>query len=250
MFNYRFLPAVARARALLTSGALGAVREVQAVYWQQGAADPSRPATWKWDRTRGGAGALLDLGVHALDLVRCLAGEPEAALALHATFTRSRPDAQDPSRSVTVDVDDASVAVLRLVGGGLATLHASRVAWGSKNRLLLEVHAERGALRWDLERCNELALAEADAPRGVGWQTLLVEPELPPGAHWWPPGHVHGWADGFAFALAHLLRCVAEGRPVTPEAADFEDGYRAVAAAEAVAQAARTRREVLVAAGR
>jgi predicted dehydrogenase len=38
--------------------------------------------------------------------------------------------------------------------------------------------------------------------------------------------------------MAHLLTAVAERRSVAPEGADFRDGYRAVAVAEAVAQSA------------
>lgn len=248
-FNYRFLPAVRRARTLLASGAMGAVREVHALYWQQGAADARRAATWKWDRAQGGAGALLDLGVHAIDLIRWLAGEPETAMALEATFTHTRPAAEDPQRSVPIDVDDTSMALLQLQGGSVATLHASRVAWGRKNRLSLEIHAEKGSLLWDLERCNELMVCEASAAGGNGFQTILVEPDLPEGGQWWPPGHVYGWEDGFSFALAHLLRCIAAGRAVTPEAADFEDGYRAVLVAEAIARAARLGQAVAVAGG-
>ncbi len=237
-FNYRFLPAVRLARDIVRSGALGAVREMHAAYAQQGAADPRRPAGWKWDRQRGGAGALLDLGVHALDLVRCLAGEPLRVLARQATFVRERPALEDPARMVEVSVDDACAALLELSQGALATLRVSRVAWGRKNHLAIEVHAERGSLYWDLERCNELKLCEASAGGQLGFRTMLVEPDLPAGADWWPPGHVYGWEDGFTFQMAHLLTAVAERRSVAPEGADFRDGYRAVAVAEAVAQSA------------
>jgi predicted dehydrogenase len=71
-FAYRFDPLYARARALLREGVLGELREVSTSYEETFAPGGSPP--WRQERAAGG-GALLDLGVHHLDLLSWLTGE-------------------------------------------------------------------------------------------------------------------------------------------------------------------------------
>jgi len=46
--------------------------------------------------------------------------------------------------------------------------------------------------------------------------------------------------------LKHFLECVVTGRPVGPEGADFEDGYRASVIADAILESSRTGRQVTI----
>jgi predicted dehydrogenase len=71
---YRFDPLYQRARAALPM--IGRVREVSTTWLE-----PSAPGWPAWKRTRAeGGGALLDLGVHHLDLLRWLTGESLAGV--------------------------------------------------------------------------------------------------------------------------------------------------------------------------
>ena len=53
-------------------------------------------------------------------------------------------------------VDDAVLFIGRLSGGGLASFEATRLATGYHNANRFEIHGDRGALRFDFERMNEL----------------------------------------------------------------------------------------------
>ncbi|HEV2472745.1 MAG TPA: Gfo/Idh/MocA family oxidoreductase, partial [Chthonomonadales bacterium] len=73
-FNYRFVPALLRARELAQQGFLGDLYAFRVAYLHAGYVDPSRPYSWRVDRARSGGGAVADLGSHAIDLLRFLVG--------------------------------------------------------------------------------------------------------------------------------------------------------------------------------
>ncbi len=227
-FNYRRVPALALARRLVADGRVGVVRQVRVSYLQDWLVDAAAPMTWRLRRETAGSGALGDLASHALDQVRYLLGQE--VRSVHAT-TRTfvpRRDGDDGPEDVTVD--DAAWATLQTDGGAVVSLEVSRMATGRKNALEVEVYGDRGALRFDLERMNELGtcLDGADAFTRV----LATEADHPYVGGWWPPGHVLGWDHTFVHQAADLLRAVADGTDPTPS---FEDGLavqRVLAAVE------------------
>ncbi len=224
-FNYRFVPAVRLARGLIEAGELGEIRHVRARYLQEwGMTDA--PA-WRFEKEAAGSGALGDLGAHVVDLARYLGGEIASVAATTATFVPGR------------EVDDAFAAVVELEGGAVGTIEASRVAPGRKNALAWEVNGSRGSLAFDLERLNELRIAEGAS----GFRTKLVtEADDPFAAWWWPPGHVLGWEHTFVHELRHLLAAIAGEGEVAPHGATFADGYRAAEVCDAVLRSAASGR--------
>ena len=61
-FNYRFVPAIRQAYALIKGGDLGEIYHFRAVYLQEWIADPNFPLVWRLDKKTAGSGALGDLG--------------------------------------------------------------------------------------------------------------------------------------------------------------------------------------------
>ncbi|MBW3592669.1 MAG: Gfo/Idh/MocA family oxidoreductase [Actinobacteria bacterium] len=221
-FNYRFVPAIRQARELIASGELGEIRHVRGRYLQEWLVDPGVPADWRTQAETAGAGAVADLGVHVVDLVRYLVGEPGAVSATARTFTRERPGG-------TVDVDDAFAATLELEGGAIGTLEASRVARGRNDDLRWEVSGSRASLAFRLDRLEELAVSDGAA--GSGFRAVPV-----PG----PDGEAVEWRDTFVYELRHLLAAIAGGSGVGPVGATLEDGYRADVVCAAILTSART----------
>lgn len=217
-FNYRWVPAVQRARELIASGALGRIRHFRGTYRQSWGADPGREGVWRFDASRAGAGALGDLASHVLDLARFLAGDIESIAAQAATFVPGR------------EVDDAVVAAVRFASGAIGSVEATRFATGEANRLTWEVNGSEGSLGFDLERPGELFI---DGRR---------ELTDPPG--WWPAGHVLGWEHTFVFELRRVLDAVAGRDPVAPLGATFLDGLRAAEACDAILRSAADGRRV------
>ena len=216
-FNYRFVPAVRLVRELLDAGELGDVVHFRARYLQSWGWDADESA-WRFDPGQAGTGALGDLGTHIIDLARYLVGEISTVSAVVRTIVPGRL------------VDDHFVATVEFENGVVGTLEASRLARGRINSNAFEVNGTKGSATFDVERLNELEVADAKAFRRV----LVTEPEHPYLRYWWPPGHIVGWGDTFIHELAHMLEAIAGEHEVAPHGATFEDGYRCDEVVEAI----------------
>jgi predicted dehydrogenase len=133
-----------------------------------------------------------------------------------------------------VTVDDAALFAARLSGGGLASFEATRFASGRKNALLIEVNGDRGSVRFDLERLNELQFHDhtGDAVTAGSRRILVTEPGHPYLSAWWPPGHVLGWEHTFTHQARDLVTAIAEGADPRPSFADGLQVQRVLAAVE------------------
>ncbi len=246
-FNYRFVPAIRQIKELIDSGKLGQIYHFRAVYLQEWIMPHyGTPQIWRLDQATAGSGALGDLGAHIIDLARYLVGEPTTVGAMTRTFIPERPLA-DGSGMAKVDVDDAFVATVGFANGAVGTLEASRFAAGRKNHQVLEINAERGTVRFELERLNEMRVfwVGEDPKETQGFHDVLVSESYHPfWKYWWPQGHIIGWEHTFVHELTHFLDAIANGTPVDPHGATFDDGYRAAVICDAILESARTRRQV------
>ncbi|HEU4942991.1 MAG TPA: Gfo/Idh/MocA family oxidoreductase [Gaiellaceae bacterium] len=224
-FNYRFVPAVRLVRELLDAGDLGDVVHFRARYLQSWGWDADE-AIWRFDPAQAGTGALGDLGTHIIDLARYLVGEIAAVSAVVRTVVPGR------------QVDDHFVATIEFENGVAGTLEASRLARGRINSNAFEVNGTKGSAAFDVERLNELEVADANGFRRV----LVTEPEHPYMRFWWPPGHIVGWGDTFTHELAHTIEAIAGEHDVAPHGATFEDGYRCDEVVEAILRSSESGR--------
>ncbi len=69
---------------------------------------------WFTDKSRAGGGALIDIGVHVLDLAWYMLGQPKPISAFGVTHQRFKDTV---AGEVKFDVDDAAFALLRFEGG-------------------------------------------------------------------------------------------------------------------------------------
>jgi predicted dehydrogenase len=137
------------------------------------------------------------------------------------------------------EVDDQFVATIEFANGVVGTLEASRLARGRMNSNAFEVNGTKGSLVFDVERLNELEVADRKSFKRV----LVTEPEHPFMRYWWPPGHIVGWGDTFVHELAHLLEAIAGEHDVAPHGATFEDGYRCDEVVAAILRSAKSGRK-------
>jgi predicted dehydrogenase len=245
-YNYRFVPAIAQAKKLIESGALGRIFHFRAIYLQEWIIDPNFPKIWRLDKSVAGSGALGDLGSHVLDLARYLVGEPKSVMGMTQTFVKERPMPDGNGRG-TVDVDDAFVSLLEFENGALGTVEASRFAQGRKNHQVLEINGENGSIKFNLERMNELEVFWADEKPETtqGFHNVLVsEPYHPYWSNWWPQGHMIGWEHTFVHEFDHFFRAIVNGTVVAPYGADFVDGYKNAVICDAIVESAQSGRRV------
>ena len=246
-FNYRFVPAIRQIRNLIDSGALGQIYHFRAVYLQEWIMPHyGTPMIWRLDKDVCGSGALGDLGSHIIDLAHYLVGEMKSISAMTKTFIKNRPLA-DGSGTGEVNVDDAFVAAVEFENGAIGTLEATRFAGGRKNYNCLEINAEKGSVRFNLERMNELDVFwVGEEPKETqGFHNVLVTEGYHPWIeNWWPHGHIIGWEHTFIHEINHFLDAIINDKEVGPHGATFEDGYRAAVVGDAIVQSAETKKQV------
>ena len=64
--------------------------------------------------------------------------------------------------------------------------------------------------------------------------------------YWWPQGHIIGWEHTFVHEIAHFFRAITQGTSITPDGADFDDGYRASVVADAILESSRTGKRISI----
>lgn len=267
-FNYRRCPAVALAQRLVASGRLGRIYHVRAAYLQEWGG-PDTPLVWRFKGDVAGSGAHGDLNAHIIDMARFITGEEitEVVGAIEETFITHRmiPEGAGAAIKGSADrgaakpqagkgrkgrstVDDAVLFLARFKGGAVASFEATRLATGNKNRNTIEINGERGAIRFDFERMNELMYYDATGEAATrGWTTIMCTDAAhhPYAAAWWPDAHVLGYEHGFVNMAADIIRMIAGGKPEVPMP-DFEDAFRTQCVLEAAIVSARERRPVEV----
>ena len=246
-FNYRFVPAIRQVRNLIESGALGQIYHFRAVYLQEWIMPHyGTPKIWRLDKSVAGSGSLGDLGAHIIDLGHYLVGGLKSVSAMTRTFVDERP-LPDGSGTGKVDVDDAFVAAVEFENGAVGTLEATRFAGGRKNYNCFEINGEKGSIRFNLERMNELDVFwVGEQPKETqGFHNVLISEGYHPWwENWWPHGHIIGWEHTFVHEINHLLDCIVNDREVGPHGATFEDGYRAAVVCDAIVESAAAKRQV------
>jgi predicted dehydrogenase len=241
-FNYRFVPAVRFAKDLITQGRIGTVYQIRIQYLQMAGHDPAISPDKVWYSAWPHSGGLQGIGSHAIDQCRFLVGEIASVSALVRTFNKDRAR-QSVGCGAEVTSDEGTAAVLDFQNGAIGVLESSVVATGRKNYLAWEINGSNGSLRWDLEHPNSLFACLADQGNDslLGFTEISVTESCHPyvGA-WWPQGHNIGWEHCHIIEKFHFLDAVANGKPLDPCQATFEDGYRVAAIIDAMRKSSLT----------
>jgi predicted dehydrogenase len=110
--NVRYLPVAIAARQNIAS--IGEILGVRAAFGHAGPRGWAPDSTWFFDTKLSGGGALIDLGIHAIDLVHFVTG-------LDAAEVSAMTLGAEPA-------EDAAQVLIRFTDGAIGTVHASWVA--------------------------------------------------------------------------------------------------------------------------
>jgi predicted dehydrogenase len=219
MFQYRFNPAALRVKEALDRGRLGRLLLVTLEAKWYRAESYYRDSSWRGRVEREGGAVLINQAIHAIDLLRWIAGPVAEVHGLAATTLHP------------ISGEDVGLAMLRFAGGAAGSIVATTVASpGFPERLAF--HGERGtavlipgesAIDWS---------PEGEAPRreqaGAATSGASRDPAATPSQ-----GHVAQFAD-FYGALLQGRQPAILGR----------EGRSALELVEAIYRSARARRPI------
>jgi predicted dehydrogenase len=224
-FNFRYYPAVSRARQLIDEGFLGRVFSFRGCFYRSSYINPDKPLSWRLRKDIAGGGALFDLGSHILDLIYYLLGDFESVQATVDTLIKERPIAPGSKEKGPVDVDDIVLMQVRMANNVLGSVEISRMGTGATNDMRVEIFGEKGALRFSAEDPSWVEVFDVHDPEqptgGMsGFRKVQAVGRF--------EGHkVPDWsmAPGFVTTFVEsqyrFLKAVSDGSPCSPT---FKDG--------------------------
>jgi predicted dehydrogenase len=242
-FNYRRLPAVSLMKRMIDEGAVGKVQLWRGCWLSDEFVDPQIPFDWRFERKMGGT-TIADLGSHMIDMALWMVGEVAEVSAQSATFVPERANPEKPGAKRSVEIDDASSALMNFANGCRGVLEMARTCVRRPCDFTVEVNGTKGTLRFDYARLNELIYGDAgDAADLYGMRRIRAEhPTHPYAANWWPIGQGVGYGSSFVNQFADLL----EAWPKGPWDPDFRQGLAVQGVCDAIERAAAERRWVKV----
>lgn len=143
-FVFRFLPAVIRGKKIIEEGIIGDIINFNCHMYHQSYLNPMRPISWRLKKSQSGGGALVDLGIHMIDLVHYILGPITNVKGYTKTYINKRPCGNSME---DVDVDDFAHLDLIVNDNINGTLEVSRVASGKGEDTLLEIYGTKGSIR-------------------------------------------------------------------------------------------------------
>jgi predicted dehydrogenase len=191
-FNHRFHPAIAKAKALVTEGAIGPLMFIRARYGHGGRLGYEKE--WRLQKRTSGGGELLDQGSHLIDLARWFLGDLTVAFGYTPTYFW-------PS-----EVEDNCFLALTTAAGQMAWLHASWTEW--KNQFSFEIVGRTGKLTVD-------GLGGSYGPERLVYHRMLPEMGPPETTQWDYPLRDSSFVDefsNFASAIEHASPLIGDSQ--------------------------------------
>jgi len=132
-FNHRYFPAIRFLKQTLDDGVIGKLDHVRAFAGHEGLSQFRAP--WEYDKAVTGGGALLDVGIHLIDLTCYVLGDVTQVNGIATNEVWKLPG-----------TEDNGFAIFRSSAGVVATLQASWTEWKGY-RFYLEAYGDRGMVR-------------------------------------------------------------------------------------------------------
>ncbi len=256
-YTYRGYPLVEVLRHRVAQGQFGPLRRVGGCYLSQDVLAEDKYVWMFTPGTTGASYALMDLGVHWLDLVEFISGsrirEITAQFSTHqreriwrgASGEGARPPGTatgDGCVRVRMELEDQADLLIRLDNGAAGSITVSGVAPGCPNTIVVSADGAAGGFDWhqqhpntyQLRRADGITIVQRDAgalPAEDAWMSML------------PPGHAEGYIDAFRNVV---FRAWSAMRGEDIRYPSFIDGARGIRLVEAAIRSAAERRTIQV----
>lgn len=240
VFEYRFVPAILRAKQLIEEGKIGRLVNFNFKYYGSEFVDPNRPISWQSTKELSGGGVLFAMGTHSIDLIRYLIGEVETVSAVTRTHYKERPLKEHPDQRRKVEIEDLVNVQMTCRNDVIGTLLLSQMAPGSGIDFTFELYGETGTLKFDHTNPNVIHFfdnSDSGVPIGgfSGFKAIETMQKYGGEAVFPPPRVNIAWSRYHIASVYDMVKAVAEEKETHP---NLMDGYRVQQITDAIYRAA------------
>lgn len=157
----RFSPAFSKVKKALNEGLLGRITRIDLYMKYFRSQEYYENGGWRGKSTTDGGGALMNQGIHGVDLIRFLGGPVKTLSAFSATLSHD------------IEVEDTLSALLSFQNGAIGVIEASTADWPGQPRRI-EINGDAGIIemqedqiiRWHIEGEDPLEVSLKESAVG------------------------------------------------------------------------------------
>ena len=194
------------------------------------------PGGWFSNKAYSAGGPLIDLGVHVIDLVRYLAGQPKPISVYGATFhklgdrdglkdTKEYVAASDQYMEKVFDVEDLATAMIRFDNGLVLSVEAS---------FSLNLKSDKGEIELFGDKAGARLSPQLELYNVINGHMMNIQPAQ---------ADACSFGDMFSHEINHFVDCIQKGTACKSPA---EDGVAMMRILDAVYESARTGHEIVL----
>ena len=139
-FIYRFLPAVRLLKEAVEEDSIGDIIDFKIKLYHKSYLNPNKKGSWRTESSSGG-GALLDLGVHLIDMIHFTLGNIASVSAKTKIFFKDR-----------TDVDEISECNLKLDNHLEGSLEVSRIFADLDEPTTFTIYGSKGSIKMNSDK--------------------------------------------------------------------------------------------------
>lgn len=211
-FMMRFHSVHRKVKQIIESGKIGRVVMARAqlshYHVEYG---PNNKLTWRTDKKLAGGGALMDMGIHCVDLLRWWIGDIIEVLGVVDTITNS------------YSVEDTGIGLLKFENGAIGSVDSTFSVKGAKH--VFEIYGTKGSLFGE-ETISQL-------PEGK--LTMNINGNV--------SEHTYKPQDMYRLEVEHLNNCIITG--VTPMN-DIDEAYKNIFVINSIYESSRIGKKIVL----
>lgn len=223
--NQRFSAAHVKARELIIAGEIGDVLFFDTKFGHPGPEFwTGTDDTWFFRKSAAGMGVMADLGIHKIDLIHYLTGQPITQIYAHAdTMNKRYPDGS------MIEVEDNAWCICRLRNGTTGTMHVSWTDYG-KGYNSIVINGTEGSIHCYDDREYSLILEKkGEKDRFLSTDEMLTNADNTVGTG----------KTGNSGVIDEFVECIRNGTPCRCTGRESLKAMRAVFAAFRSSQTGR-----------
>lgn len=137
---YRFLPSVRLIKEVIAENCIGDIIDFKIKLFHKSYLNANKKGSWR-TQTGSGGGALLDLGVHLIDVIHFTLGNIESINAKNRIFFKDR-----------TDVDEISYCSFTLDSGAVGSMEVSRIFADLEEPTTFTIYGSKGSIKMNSDK--------------------------------------------------------------------------------------------------